>query len=79
VVNRPLHELPVGPRDGEDAERITQTVWQTGNWQGEFRARRKDGTELLAYALHAAIENERGQPVGFVGVSFDPSREPSEP
>lgn len=43
----------------------------TGGWKGEILNCRKDGTEFPVSLNTAIINNENGNPVGFIGVSQD--------
>ncbi|MEY2532685.1 MAG: hypothetical protein QOF29_595, partial [bacterium] len=71
TVGRPLAELTVGPQDAETAEAILASVLETGQWEGEFDVRRKDGTTFPAYVNDAMFMDADGRPAGIVGVSVD--------
>jgi two-component system cell cycle sensor histidine kinase/response regulator CckA len=71
VIGRPILEVNTPEAALEDSKIILQTVAETGHWEGEFTARRKDHTLVPIYATLSGILDESGRTKGFVGVSND--------
>ncbi|MBI3947481.1 MAG: PAS domain S-box protein, partial [Armatimonadetes bacterium] len=71
VCGRPVQEVTVsrGALDAT-AARIA-VVAETGYWEGEVEARRKDGSVFPAYVVETPLKDEAGATVGYVGVSTD--------
>ena len=70
VIGRPITQLIAGPEDGQLAEEIMDCVRREGAWSGEFDVRGKDGRRFVVHARTALVEDDRGNPVGFAGVSI---------
>ncbi len=52
-------------------EQVIQPTMEQGYQEGEFRAVRKDGTELIERLVTSLIRDDAGEPVGMVGVVSD--------
>ena len=71
---RAIADLAVGPEDEALSRRISEAVRLTGRWEGEFDARRKDGSLFPAHLRYAVLCGSEGEPSGEVGVSVDISQ-----
>ncbi|MEA2472232.1 MAG: hypothetical protein QOE06_147 [Thermoleophilaceae bacterium] len=70
---RAVTELLVGSDDEVFAKAIADVLRDTGVWEGEFEARRKDGSRFPAHVRNSRLTDGEGRPAGVVGVSFDVS------
>jgi len=70
AVGRPVTQLIVGPDEGQLAQEIMDCVRRDGAWSGQFDVRGKDGRRFVAHVRTALVEDDRGNPVGFAGVSI---------
>jgi PAS domain S-box-containing protein len=52
-----------------DQEVLRETI--KGGWQGELMNRKKDGTVFSIFLSTSIVNDERGQPIGLVGVATD--------
>ena len=68
------NQLIVGPEDGQLAQEIVECVRRDGAWSGRFDVRGKDGRRFVAHVRTALIEDDRGNPIGFAGVSIAAAR-----
>jgi PAS domain S-box-containing protein len=57
--------------DIHTARSIIRQLEDTGIWEGEYSAKRKDGSTFLAYGLATSLVNEEGQIIGFQSSSLD--------
>jgi PAS domain S-box-containing protein len=71
AVGRSVVELTVGPEEAELAATIVNWVRRTGRWEGEFEARRKDGSTFPAYIKQSLYTGLDGEPAGLVGIAVD--------
>ena len=71
VIGRPVFEVNTPAAAREESAKILQKVAETGHWEGEFTARRKDGTPVPIYATLSPIRDGINGVNGYVGVSND--------
>jgi PAS domain S-box-containing protein len=69
MLGRDIRELTAGSEEAEHAEEILAQVAAGEAWEGEFAARRKDGSKLLVRIVDAPLFDEGGDVVGMIGVS----------
>ncbi len=72
-----IGDLTVPPEDLDRAAEIMDAIATDGLWQGEYLARRKDGSTFPIHVRHSNVRDARGNPVGVVGVSQDLSEQQS--
>ena len=73
AIGRPVTDLTVGPSEQRVADDIIRRVMALNVWEGEFTARRRDGTSVDIHVIDAPILDELGTLAGIVGVSIDVS------
>jgi anti-anti-sigma factor len=71
VMGKPITDLTVGPQDRDVAEEIMESVRRDGRWEGDFDARRKDGTHFRAFVRDTLMHDRDGTPTGLLGMSVD--------
>jgi PAS domain S-box-containing protein len=77
TVGRPASDLLVESDDRELAARIRESLRLTRVWEGEYWVRRKDGGTFLAYVFDTTVDDDRGHPAAYIGVSYEmPGGEP---
>jgi uncharacterized protein (TIGR02246 family) len=76
VLGRPITALTVGPEDLDVAKAIMDAVRREGRWEGEFWVHGRDGTRFLVHVREALLADDRGQPLGLVGVSVPVPAQP---
>jgi PAS domain S-box-containing protein len=59
---------------GEERAVVSRSLRETGQWRGEIRHTRRDGTPLTVEATTMALRDEAGQVYGFVTVNRDITR-----
>ncbi len=59
----------------DEAHKITTALIETGKWEGEFTALKKDGTTFSAYGLATAIKDQPGKLIGFQSSVLDISKQ----
>lgn len=73
AVGTPIQDLTVGPTEVSVAASIMATVLRGQAWEGEFTARRCDGTSVEVHVIDLPVSGADGQIAGIVGLSFDVS------
>jgi len=58
-------------QDPNEAVAILTALDQTGEWQGDYTARRKDGSVFPAYGQATVIRNSKGEAVGYQSSGMD--------
>lgn len=71
AIGRLLSELIHTEFDEGSRESAVQSVLEHGEWIGEVRQQRKDGTRFPVWSHVAALHDARGALVGYVGVNRD--------
>lgn len=71
ALGRKAEELVVGPLESEVAEEIMERLRTGEPWEGEFTARRKDGSTFSAFVTDSVVRDAEGRVIGIVGVSTD--------
>lgn len=71
AIGRLLSELIHTEYDEGSRESAVQSVLEHGEWIGEVRQQRKDGTRFPVWSHVAALHGARGALVGYVGVNRD--------
>lgn len=74
VLGRPIMALTVGPTNAAVAESVMAQVVRGRRWEGEFSARRRDGSEIDVHVIDLPVLRD-GELVGIVGLSVDVTRE----
>lgn len=72
AVGRKREELL--PKDMFNAlkyEEAKKTILETGNWQGDFATRRKNGEEVIVESRWTLVRDEKGAPQSILGISND--------
>lgn len=69
-----IQQLTVGPTLADTAEQIMTTVLQGEAWEGEFTARRRDGSSIDVHVIDLPVMDAEGHIAGIVGLSFDVSQ-----
>jgi PAS domain S-box-containing protein len=70
VLGKPIFDV-LPPESRELAEAVMKGVAQSGWWEGEFVAMRKDGARFQTLSNDAAVEDRNGHVTGIVDVSTD--------
>ena len=55
----------------EDATLVLEALNRTGEWEGEFLARRKDGSTFVSRCFATAVRTENGEQVGYQATNID--------
>lgn len=71
VIGRRSYELTAGREGVEFFARMTNTIRETGQWDGEVWHRHKDGTEYLAEIRFDTVHDDFGQPFRYVALLSD--------
>ena len=71
VIGRPYSEVVTYDYLEGDEDTARRAVAETGRWQGEVRARRKDGTPLYALVAGTLVKDDDGTATGFSAVLHD--------
>jgi len=66
VVGRPITDLNVGPSGPEVAAEIMESVLATGRWEGDYDARRADGSIV---PVHTRLIQVEDPDIGFRGIA----------
>ncbi len=61
--------------DPDDAKPVLEVLAAHDAWQGEFRAKRVDGTTFLSRGLATSLRNAQGEPVGYQSTNLDITNE----
>lgn len=57
--------------DPEEAKSVFATLQTTGSWQGEFRAKRRDGVTFFSHGFASMIYDAAGRPIGYQSTNLD--------
>jgi PAS domain S-box-containing protein len=68
VVGKPI---PHFLNDPNDAAAIATALDRMGQWEGDYVAKRKDGSTFLAYGLATTLKDENGKLIGFQSAVLD--------
>ena len=68
VVGHPIPYFFIAP---DQAVAVLAALNETGQWEGEFAAKRKDGSMFTAYAMATVVRNGRGKLIGYQSVITD--------
>ena len=71
VIGRRSYELTAGREGVEFFARMTKTIRETGQWDGEVWHRHKDGTEYLAEIRFDTVHDDFGNPFRYVALLSD--------
>ncbi len=71
VLGRMASEVLSAETTNERYQETLLALRQGGHWEGEYTAKRKDGTTLLVHTVNTAIKDSKGNLQAFVGVSLD--------
>ncbi|HUF32430.1 MAG TPA: EAL domain-containing protein [Acidimicrobiales bacterium] len=71
ALGRPVVELDIGPSGTPEAAAIVRTVFRTGRWEGDYEARRVDGSVVPVHATLERIDDDEIDFHGVVGASVD--------
>ena len=73
VIGRSIMDLTVGPETEEEATAIMAALADGRPWEGEFRARRRDGSPIDVHVIDLPTRDRGGEIDGVFGASFDVS------
>jgi PAS domain S-box-containing protein len=59
----------------QDASQVVDSLNKTGEWKGEFRAKKQDGSTFTSRGFATAIHNKEGEPIGYQSTNIDISTE----
>lgn len=65
-----IQSLTVGPLEQEVASEIMERVMSGETWEGNFHARRQDGSLAEVHVVDIPMSSQGASPVGIVGLSF---------
>ena len=68
VIGRPISDFMT---DISELESIIKQVESKERWQGEYRAKRKDGSTVLVHALILALKDKDGKPIGYHSIAIE--------
>jgi len=68
IIGKPISVVSYDPLI-KDQEVLRETI--RGGWQGELLNRKKDGTIFSISLFTSVVNDEKGQPIGLVGVASD--------
>ena len=68
VIGKPLSHFI---QDPNEAHILVSTLKGTGHWEGEFAAKRQDGSTFIADCLTTDVWDERGKVIGFQATMID--------
>ncbi len=71
VIGRPIVEVLQTEYDRTTREAVLQTALETGEYRGEVRQLRKDGSPVPIESTVRALRDANGRPMGLVGVNRD--------
>ncbi|MEX2279743.1 MAG: PAS domain S-box protein [Acidimicrobiia bacterium] len=71
VLGRQVLKITPAPSERDRGAEIKAEMSRTGSWEGEYRCRRKDGTEFPAYVSNSVLTSPTGEMTGFVGITVD--------
>ncbi|MEX0757431.1 MAG: PAS domain S-box protein, partial [Acidimicrobiia bacterium] len=71
VLGRQILKITPSESERHRGAEIMAEMSRTGSWEGEYRCRRKDGTEFPAYVSNAVLRSPTGEMTGFVGITVD--------
>jgi len=69
VIGRPITDLIVADSSQTEAETIMTQLRQGKSWTGEFRVRRRDGSEFMVAVTDEPMLDNAGNLVGIIGMS----------
>jgi PAS domain S-box-containing protein len=75
AIGRPISELTVMPDDADMAAEIMAQLAAGERWEGQFQARRKDGTPIELYVHDSPLVDDDGHQIGILGVAVDVTRQ----
>lgn len=78
AVGTNILNLTVGPDSGDIANEIMQQLGNGLTWDGEFRARRKDGSLVDVHVFDIPVLDREGTLTGICGLSIDVSAQRTE-
>src|SRR4051794_22389463 len=76
VIGRPITDLVVPPSAQSDGEKIMEQLRQGKSWTGEFRLRRRDGSEFIGKVTDEPMRDSKGNLIGIIGISHASSARP---
>jgi PAS domain S-box-containing protein len=68
VIGKPL---PQFINDQKEAIAIVTALNSTGQWEGDYTAKRKDGSTFVAYGLATTVKDEKGTVIGYQSAVMD--------
>jgi PAS domain S-box-containing protein len=77
AIGATIFERVLPPDSMEQAQEIFSLLQEGQSWSGELLLRRKDGSTFPALVTDSLINNDKGVPIGVVGVSIDISERKS--
>jgi len=61
--------------DPADAVQVLEALASHNKWEGEFRAKRNDGTTFVCYGLATSIRNKQGKLIGYQSTNLNITNE----
>lgn len=71
VSGRNVYSLLTRPIDYDSIAPHQQALKISGFWEGEFRVRRRDGSDIPIHSAHSLLLDAQGTLLGYAGVSVD--------
>jgi PAS domain S-box-containing protein len=68
AIGKPLSHFIL---DADATLSIINSLQKTGEWEGDYTARRMDGTTFIAHGLATAVKDDTGMPIGFQSAVLD--------
>ena len=69
AIGRSVEDLLVPQSAQPDAAKIMDQLRRGKSWTGQFKVRRRDGSEFIATVTDKPMRDEKGNLVGIIGVS----------
>ena len=69
VLGRDIVEVTPAAPVRESASEIMRSLRAGRSWSGDFRVRRRDGTELTVFVQDFPVRDAAGELIGIIGVS----------
>ena len=72
VLGKPISHFLADPLE---TRAIIESLQKTGRWEGEYTARKKDGSTFVAHSLASEVRDERGEVIGYQSAVEDITRQ----
>ena len=71
AVGQQIGELLAPATSSEETAEIMRVIGETGHWEGEYEAVKRDGSMIPLFVTDTVIADAQGDPLGIVGISTD--------